>query len=432
MATPPAFPFAAPPELAPALRALRAAARLVVALREDWARRPRQKEDQSPVTLADLGGQAILGRLLGQDLPSLPLVAEEEAGALGGPEGEALAAALAPALAASLGLAAAPSAAKLRAWIDRGQADPPGDGAWWAADPIDGTKGYVGGGQYALALALLQGGRPVLGLLACPALPPEALLGRAALPEGPDWRPAGPGSLILGLAGQGAWLTSLDEGADDARRGEPPHPADRSDLDGSGDHEAGRGPLHRDPFGPGPWWPLASDASAGPRQLPWCESLASSHSDQVLAARVTARLGMRQPPLRLDSQVKYALLAAGRAAACLRIPKADYVEKVWDHAAGACILEAAGGRVTDLAGRPLDFTQGRGLAANRGLLLSSGPWHADLVAAYAVAAGAADGMGDAERSGEVGALDAAGAIGAVGAATGADRIGADDDTGAVA
>ncbi len=360
MAEPPpplAAPFTPPPELAPALRALHAAAGLCVALREDWARQPLQKADQSPVTLADLGGQAVLGRLLTAALPAIPLVAEEDEAGLAGPAGEALAAALAPALARQLGLLRPPEAAELRAWIGRGQAEPPGDGAaWWAADPIDGTKGYVGGGQYALALALLRGGRPVLGLLACPALGPEALLGRSPLPEGPDWSPTAAGSLLLGLAGQGAWLAPLPAA-------------------GGGGGE----PLR--------WQPLRADTAPRPEGRPWCESLASSHSDQSLAARVAGRLGLLDPPLRLDSQVKYGLLAAGRAVACLRIPRSDYVEKVWDHAAGACILEAAGGRVTDLAGRPLDFTRGRGLAANRGLLLSSGPWHESLVAAYAAEAG---------------------------------------------
>lgn len=360
---PPPLPaaFIPPPELAPALGALRAAAGLCIALREDWARQALQKADQSPVTLADLGGQAVLGRLLTAALPAIPLVAEEDEAGLAGPAGEALAAALAPALARHLGLAKPPGAAELRAWISRGQSEPPADGAaWWAADPIDGTKGYVGGGQYALALALLRGGQPVLGLLACPALPPEALLGRSPLPEGPDWSPAAAGSLLLGLAGQGAWWAPL--------------------APAGGEDE----PLR--------WQPLRADTAPRPEGRPWCESLASSHSDQALAARVAGRLGLQDPPLRLDSQVKYGLLASGRAAACLRIPRSDYVEKVWDHAAGACILEAAGGRVTDLAGRPLDFTRGRGLAANRGLLLSSGPWHTSLVAAYAAVAGA-DGAG---------------------------------------
>ncbi len=40
-------------------------------------------------------------------------------------------------------------------------------------------------------------------------------------------------------------------------------------------------------------------------------------------------------------------------------------EKIWDHAAGFIIVEEAGGRVTDAAGRRLDFTQGRHLELDR-------------------------------------------------------------------
>jgi 3'-phosphoadenosine 5'-phosphosulfate (PAPS) 3'-phosphatase len=34
----------------------------------------------------------------------------------------------------------------------------------------------------------------------------------------------------------------------------------------------------------------------------------------------------------------------------------DYREAMWDQAAGALLVEEAGGRVTDLDGLPLDFT----------------------------------------------------------------------------
>jgi 3'(2'), 5'-bisphosphate nucleotidase len=53
----------------------------------------------------------------------------------------------------------------------------------------------------------------------------------------------------------------------------------------------------------------------------------------------------------------------------------DYREKVWDQAAGAIVIEEAGGKVTDLDGKPLDFTQGRTLANNRGICASNGVLH---------------------------------------------------------
>ena len=38
---------------------------------------------------------------------------------------------------------------------------------------------------------------------------------------------------------------------------------------------------------------------------------------------------------RMDSQVKYGVLARGGAEVFLRLPKAGYVEWIWDHAAGS-------------------------------------------------------------------------------------------------
>jgi 3'-phosphoadenosine 5'-phosphosulfate (PAPS) 3'-phosphatase len=57
----------------------------------------------------------------------------------------------------------------------------------------------------------------------------------------------------------------------------------------------------------------------------------------------------------MDSMVKYAVLARGDANLYLRFPRGGYEEKVWDHAAGVALLEAAGGCVTDGSGKPLKF-----------------------------------------------------------------------------
>jgi 3'(2'), 5'-bisphosphate nucleotidase len=84
----------------------------------------------------------------------------------------------------------------------------------------------------------------------------------------------------------------------------------------------------------------------------------------------------------MDSQAKYAVLASGGGEVILRLlsPKRpDYREKIWDQAAGALILEEAGGRITDLDGKPLDFAQGRKLINNRGVLASNGYLHETLL-----------------------------------------------------
>ena len=44
-------------------------------------------------------------------------------------------------------------------------------GRHWVLDPVDGTLGFVRGDQYAVALALIEEGKLVLGVLGCPNYP---------------------------------------------------------------------------------------------------------------------------------------------------------------------------------------------------------------------------------------------------------------------
>jgi 3'(2'), 5'-bisphosphate nucleotidase len=98
----------------------------------------------------------------------------------------------------------------------------------------------------------------------------------------------------------------------------------------------------------------------------------------------SAALGVEADPVRLDSQAKYAVLAAGKGELYLRLlspDRPDYREKIWDQAAGSLILEEAGGRITDLDGKPLDFTTGRSLTNNRGILASNNLLHSAALSA---------------------------------------------------
>ena len=54
-----------------------------------------------------------------------------------------------------------------------------------------------------------------------------------------------------------------------------------------------------------------------------------------------------------------------------RVDSTGAREKIWDHVA-ALVVTAAGGRVTDFDGAPLDFGRGRSLEANRGVLATRG------------------------------------------------------------
>jgi 3'(2'), 5'-bisphosphate nucleotidase len=79
--------------------------------------------------------------------------------------------------------------------------------------------------------------------------------------------------------------------------------------------------------------------------------------------------------------LKYALVARGDAELYLRLPKAGYQEKIWDHGAGALIVEEAGGTATDLEGKPVSFDQPPFLNNAPGLAVSNGPCHAAILAA---------------------------------------------------
>jgi 3'(2'), 5'-bisphosphate nucleotidase len=121
---------------------------------------------------------------------------------------------------------------------------------------------------------------------------------------------------------------------------------------------------------------VSVSAENDPARARFCESVESGHSAQKEAAAVAAQLGITAAALRMDSQAKYAVVARGQAEIYLRIPtSSSYREKIWDHAAGALVVEEAGGVVSDIDGKPLEFNHGRELTANRGVIVTNGRLH---------------------------------------------------------
>jgi 3'-phosphoadenosine 5'-phosphosulfate (PAPS) 3'-phosphatase len=128
--------------------------------------------------------------------------------------------------------------------------------------------------------------------------------------------------------------------------------------------------------------PVQVNPVAVPAEARFCESVEKGHTSQSDSAKVAERLGITAPPYRIDSQCKYAAVARGDAAVYLRLPtKPGYVEKTWDHAAGVAVIEAAGGTVTDCRGEPLDFSIGRTLEKNKGVIVTNGRFHDQVVTA---------------------------------------------------
>ena len=296
-----------------------------------------QKKDKSPVTVADFASQAVICRYLEAAFPAVPVVGEEDSKELRGAGSGTLRASIVDHV--RMVVEDEPNEADVLAWIDRGGWTPDTSAdRYWTLDPIDGTKGFLRGEQYAIALGLIERGRVILGVLGCPNL---------AADDGGD----GGGVLMTAMRGRGASLYRLDAPA------VAPVAVHVSEV---------------------------SDVS----QARFCESVESGHSDQDASAAIARTLGIDTEPYRIDSQCKYAAVARGDASIYLRLPtRADYREKIWDHAAGAVIVEEAGGTVTDVHGNALDFSRGRALENNQGIIATNGRFHAQVVDAVRAALG---------------------------------------------
>jgi 3'(2'), 5'-bisphosphate nucleotidase len=312
------------PQVRFALDAVRQASQLVRQVQLEMASTSLTKDDRSPVTVADFASQALVAYLLTENFPNDILVAEEDSLALRASSGEQTLSRVTGFVSRFLSQA---TAGQVCDWIDWGAAQP-GD-RFWTLDPIDGTKGFLRGDQYVVALALVAAGEVQLGVLGCPNL----TAGRQ-----PDL--GGPGSLVIAVRNQGVWTTPLE----------------------------GAGTFDR----------LQVSARNQNAEIRILRSFEAGHTNVGQVDQLAELLGVMVEPVRMDSQAKYALLASGEGDLIVRLlspTKPDYREKVWDQAAGSLIVQEAGGRITDLDGKALDFTAGRTLACNRGVLASNGIFH---------------------------------------------------------
>ena len=299
------------------------------------------KEDKSPVTIGDYGAQALVIHAIRKNFPEDEIVAEEDSVSLreqrpvvdqiwglvketklndqkaeeelGGPIGDV--------------------EAMLTA-IDAGSSPGGSKGRIWVLDPIDGTKGFLRGGQYAIALALIENGNVKVGVLGCPnfpvsdSAPLSAYVGKQGINDND-----GRGILFSAVIGAGATIRPLSHGG--LQTSQTIHMKEITDI----------------------------------TQATICEGVEAGHSSHSDQAQIATKLGITNPSVRMDSQAKYGSVARGAGDVYLRVPvSASYVEKIWDHAAGYLIVSEAGGEVTDIEGNQLDFARGRTLTANKGVM----------------------------------------------------------------
>ena len=293
-----------------------------------FAQRMIEKGDRSPVTIADFGAQALINDHLKTVFPCDGLIAEENTRLLVKEENTSLREAVVAQI-----LKHNPLLSRQRIFeaIDLGSGRVRPEGRFWIIDPIDGTKGFLRGDQYAVALALINGGQVVLGVLGCPNLVIHGFGSHDA------------GTLFVALKEEGSVMRGLVS------------PAERK---------------------------ISVSTLTDPSQAQVCESFEPAHSSHSVAATVARILGIKKEPLRMDSQAKYGVVAMGDASIYIRLPlQRTYQEKIWDHAPGSIIVEEAGGKVTDIEGKPLDFSRGNQLTANKGVIATNGNLHEPLIQA---------------------------------------------------
>ncbi|KAH8833478.1 hypothetical protein DL96DRAFT_1703143 [Flagelloscypha sp. PMI_526] len=303
------------------------------------------KNDKSPVTVADYAAQALIAHMLANAFPDDKIVGEEDASDLRLESSvplldrivqltnDAVTADLIEGDLASWGIGSGKqqTAHQLLDAIDRGNFEGGPTGRMWTIDPIDGTKGFLRGGQYAVCLALIVDGEAQVGVLGCPNLPQKV-----SDPDGPK------GCIFAAVRGHGAEQLSM-HGMDPTRLAMP----------------------H-----------LAKD------QLNLLESVEAAHADHSFNDQVSSILGITRPSTRMDSQAKYACLARGDGGIYLRIPsQKGYKEKIWDHASGSLLVQEAGGAISNCRGEALSFGLGRTLGENYGVMASGRAVHPSVLAA---------------------------------------------------
>lgn len=258
------------------------------------------KADRSPVTVVDLLHQTQVQQLLRREFPGDALLCEEPRNLQERHAAEA----------------AELSRSVYGTELEAGFAELPTEGEHvWVLDPIDGTKGFLGGRYFAIALACFAAGTPKLAVMAVPG-------GNRKHPLGIDR------SIAFAVAGQGAWWSPVVEG------GEPV------------------------------WSSLADAPRSSPGPVRIAVSLAHGGP---LAERLRSTPGVEV--VELDSQAKYLAVARGDIDAYVRAVRNDGLSDVlWDHLPGGLVALEAGCKVQHFDGDPVKYEVGEAIAFRGGVV----------------------------------------------------------------
>ncbi|KAL6942327.1 hypothetical protein ACO0QE_003498 [Hanseniaspora vineae] len=306
------------------------------------------KSDESPVTIADYAAQAIVLNAIKANFPQDEIVAEESTEGLSESFLNNILSTIneyAPKeddetlfnedIALSNSEYPLKTTNDVQKIINFGDSKGGAKTRFWCLDPIDGTKGFLRGEQFAVCLALIEDGEVKLGCIGCPNLKLNDYVTKensinVANPLNRSFRdPEQFGYIFYAVAGEDhlSYLHTTDV------------------LSGSLKSVAAN--------------EFTVSESKNLVSLEGVEKGHSSHDNQQI---IKDHFHIDKS-LHLDSQVKYCLLALGLGHVYLRLPTSmTFEEKIWDHAAGNALIRAVrGNHTSSLSAEPLDFSQGRTL-----------------------------------------------------------------------
>jgi 3'(2'), 5'-bisphosphate nucleotidase len=283
------------------------------------------KSEKEPVTIADYGSQALICEAISRVFPNDAVLAEESGQQFLTLVDDDQRQQIVQLISTVMGRSVTES--DVVGWLDFNTDIKAA--RTWVIDPIDGTKGFLAMRHFAIAVGLLEDGQVTSGVMGCPGYP------------------------------------GYDRGA----------------L-----FYAQNGKTFVEPMTGGEAKQVFASKITEPSQVRVLESVEKSHASHDRMERVRAAAGLSDSVLeRIDSQEKYARIAAGDGELYLRLPRLNSENRhmSWDHAAGAALVYASGAKVTDIDGSPLDFTQGRRLSNNQGMIVSNGAIHDRVLEAVA-------------------------------------------------
>lgn len=307
------------------------------------------KDDLSPVTIADFAIQALLTSTFHAHFPGDRFVGEESAGQLRA--NPALLARVQAALqhiqsqaqdeAGSL-VRFPSSPEEMCSMIDWcGSGTPDGGGRVWVFDPIDGTENFVKNLVYAINVGLLEDGRQVLSAVGCPNLSMDV----KSPASDSSLDPSGEGSIAFAVRGYGAFIRRLPGLYHNTTiRSLPRHAEQATDL----------------------------------------RSVTCLNTSGVLAVHESAakQLGIEFPGNNLLPWViRHVILALDVGNTTFWVYKSrSRLAKIWDHAGAMLLFEEVGGKITDVDGRDINWSAGRQMVANYGIVAAPSNLHGHVLA----------------------------------------------------